>query len=72
MDEYFEAVVSSADSFKAKASGSAFPLLAEKYQLDKSRWLHIGDNSWSDGEKPVEFGLEAYVIQDKQEQKRKK
>ena len=72
MDEYFEAVVSSADSFKAKASGSAFSLLADKYQLDKNRWLHIGDHSWSDGEKPAEFGLKAYVIQDKQERKRKK
>ena len=72
MDEYFEAIVSSADSFNAKASGAAFPLLAQNYQLDKERWLHIGDHPWSDGEKPHEFGLDAVVLQDKQEFKRKK
>lgn len=72
LDQYFEAIVSSADSFNAKASGTAFPLLAEKHQLNKERWLHVGDHPWSDGEKPAEFGIEAYVLQDKQELKRKK
>ena len=72
LDHYFEAIISSADSFKAKASGAAFPLLAENHQLDKTRWIHIGDHPWSDGEKPAEFGLNAFVLTDKQEIKRKK
>lgn len=71
MDNYFEAIVSSADSFRAKASGTAYPLLEEQYKLDKARWIHVGDNRWSDGEKPAEFGLKAFIIADKQEEKRK-
>ena len=72
LDVYFEDIVSSADSFQAKASGTAYPLLAKKYDLDRSRWIHIGDHPWSDGEKPSEFGIDAFVITDKQEIKRKK
>lgn len=71
LDHYFEAIVSSADSFQAKASGAGFSLLEENYSLDKAHWVHIGDNPWSDGEKPTEFGIDAYVITDVQEAKRK-
>ncbi len=72
LDVFFEAIVSSADSFQAKASGTAYPLLAKNYDLDNARWIHIGDHPWSDGEKPSEFGIDAFVITDKQEIKRKK
>ncbi|WP_339135720.1 MAG: HAD family hydrolase [Candidatus Electrothrix sp. GW3-4] len=44
-----DAVVSSADSFLAKASGKAFPMLQERFALDYDRWLHVGDNPVSDG-----------------------
>ena len=69
--EYAEAVVSSADSFLAKASGKAFPLLQEKYGLDKGSWLHVGDNPISDGLRPAEFGIPALVLHDGTEKWRK-
>lgn len=66
-----EAVVSSADSFLAKASGKAFPLVAERYGLRADDWLHIGDNPISDGLRPAEFGIEALVLHDPGEKFRK-
>ncbi len=64
-------VVSSADTFLAKASGKAFPLLQKKYGLDPDRWLHVGDNPISDGLRPLEFGLRALVLHDASEKRRK-
>jgi FMN phosphatase YigB (HAD superfamily) len=66
-----EDVISSADSFLAKASGKAFPLLEERYSLSKKRWLHVGDNPISDGLRPAEFGIEAMVLNDASEKQRK-
>ncbi len=71
LEQYFEAVISSADSFNAKASGTAYPLIEEKFGLDKNRWLHLGDNPISDGTRPVEFGIHAKVIDDPAERQRK-
>ncbi len=68
---YIEDVVSSADSFHAKASGATFPLIEEKYKLDKKRWLHVGDNPISDGLRPDEFGIRSLVIHDIGERQRK-
>ena len=62
--EYFEEVISSADSFQAKASGAAWPLIEQRFKLDKTRWLHIGDNPISDGARPVEAGIHAMVLKD--------
>lgn len=62
--EYVEDVISSADSFKAKASGAAFPLIEERYGLDKERWLHIGDNPVSDNQRPDQHGITALHIRD--------
>lgn len=64
-------VVSSADTFLAKASGKAFPMLAKKYSLNVDRWLHIGDNPISDGLRPSEFGIRALVLKDVSEIRRK-
>jgi len=64
-------VISSADTFLAKASGRAFPLLKKKYNLDPDRWLHVGDNPISDGLRPLEFGLQALVLHDASEKRRK-
>ena len=70
--EYLETVVSSADSYLCKASGKAFEMLTEKYALQTSRWIHIGDNPISDGIRPVEAGLHgALVLQDTEERRRK-
>lgn len=70
LDHYFEDIISSADSFQAKASGSAYPLVQQRHDLDRARWLHIGDNPISDGLRPDEFGIQAFVIHDEQEKKR--
>lgn len=66
-----EGIVSSADSFLAKASGKAFPLLKEKYGLGYDSWLHVGDNPISDGLRPAEHGIRALVIRDGLEKYRK-
>lgn len=68
--EYVTDVISSADTFLAKASGKAFPLLAERYGLTKARWLHIGDNPISDGLRPAEYGIRALILQDVGEKRR--
>lgn len=64
-------VVSSADTFLAKASGKAFPMIQKKYSLDTDRWLHIGDNPISDGLRPSEFGVRSLLIKDISEKIRK-
>jgi FMN phosphatase YigB (HAD superfamily) len=66
-----DAVVSSADSFLAKASGLAYPLLKERFGLDSNRWLHVGDNPISDGLRPIEQGIQALVLRDGREKFRK-
>lgn len=64
-------VISSADTFLAKASGKAFPLVQEKYSLAYDSWLHIGDNPHSDGLRPAGFGIRALVLRDASEKHRK-
>lgn len=66
-----EDVVSSADTFLAKASGKGYLLVAEKYGIDYKDWLHIGDNGFSDGLRAVEAGIEALIIHDPKEEQRK-
>jgi predicted HAD superfamily hydrolase len=68
---YVEKVISSADTFLAKASGKAFPLLQERFGLDPAKWLHVGDNPFSDGLRPEEFGLCTLVLHDASEKRRK-
>jgi len=68
---YFDGVVSSADSFNAKASGTGYPLIEKRYGLNRERWLHVGDNPISDGTRPIEFGIRALVIDDPRERLRK-
>jgi FMN phosphatase YigB (HAD superfamily) len=66
-----EAVYSSADTFLAKASGHAFPLLRKRYDLEYARWLHVGDNPHSDGMRPSEHGITSLVLRDGNEKFRK-
>ena len=69
--EYVDEVVSSADSFLAKASGKAYPMLAEKFELTTEKWLHVGDNAISDGFRAIESGLKSLLLQDSEEARRK-
>ncbi len=66
-----DGVISSADTFLAKASGKAFPLVQEQYGFDYASWLHVGDNPHSDGLKPSEFGIRSLVLRDASEKHRK-
>ena len=68
---YVEDVVSSADSFLAKASGKGFDLVRERYGLAGRSWLHAGDNPVSDGLRPSEAGITALVLHDASEKHRK-
>ena len=69
--EHIDEIVSSADTFLAKASGLAYPMIAEKFGIDQDRWLHIGDNPISDGLRAAEAGLEPLIIHDPREDQRK-
>ncbi len=71
LDPYIEQVVSSADTFLAKASGKAYALLAAKFSLNYETWLHIGDNPISDGVRASETGIDALIIHDPREDQRK-
>ena len=71
MLDLVEDVISSADSFLAKASGKGYGLVAEKYGLDYKDWLHVGDNGFSDGLRAVEVGIDALIINDPREEQRK-
>lgn len=64
-------VYSSADTCRAKASGAAWPLLAERWKAQPARWWHVGDHPISDGVRPTEFGLTAVVLRDVREHHRK-
>jgi FMN phosphatase YigB (HAD superfamily) len=66
-----DGVVSSADTFLAKASGKGFSLLQERFALECRHWLHVGDNPISDGLRPAEFGLRALILRDGREKMRK-
>ncbi|SDP09869.1 HAD family hydrolase [Desulforhopalus singaporensis] len=68
---YVTAVVSSADTFLAKASGRAFSHVAKKFGIDPQSWVHIGDNPISDGLRAAEFGIESLIIRDPAEEQRR-
>ena len=71
LDPYVSAVISSADTFNAKASGAAWPLIKERFNLNIEHWVHVGDNPISDGVRPTEFGIQSYLIKDLGEKHRK-
>ena len=45
---------------KNKGSKELFEYVYEKMHVEKSKWLHIGDNIYSDFNIPREFGINAY------------
>ncbi|MEM7194116.1 MAG: HAD family hydrolase [Pseudomonadota bacterium] len=69
--KYVDEVRSSADSCRAKASGAGYDLIADELGLDRNRWLHVGDNAISDGFRAIEKGLQALVLHDSEESRRK-
>ncbi len=71
LSQYITDVVSSADTFRAKASGAGYELVRERHGIDMSRWLHVGDNIISDGMRPRQLGITALVIHDVKEKQRK-
>lgn len=71
LTEYVSDVISSADTFRAKASGTGFDIVRDKHGIEPGRWLHVGDNPISDGLRADEAGIEALVIQDVGERQRK-
>ena len=68
---YVERVVSSADSFLAKASGMAYRSVGAQFDIDPARWLHVGDNPISDGFRATESGIRSLLIQDPEEYRRR-
>ena len=42
-----------------KGTKELYEVVLEKEKLDKTKWVHIGDNKYSDYEKAKEFGIEA-------------
>lgn len=64
-------VISSADSFLCKASGKAYEMLVEEHALNPARWMHVGDHPISDGLRASEAGVQALVILDPEERRRK-
>lgn len=43
-----------------KGTKRLYNIVQVKYNLDKTRWIHFGDNKVSDYEKALEYGIHAY------------
>lgn len=43
-----------------KGTGTLFEYVGKENNLDRSKWLHIGDNSYSDYQMPISLGIDAY------------
>lgn len=69
--DHVETVISSADSFLAKASGMAYHSIAAEFEIKAGDWLHVGDNPVSDGFRPGEVGIRSLVLQDPEEFRRR-
>lgn len=71
LNGFIEQVISSADTFLAKASGKAYPMIAEKFAISCQSWLHVGDNPVADGLRAAETGIDTLIIHDPREDQRK-
>lgn len=64
-------IVSSADTRLNKISGRAYDHLHRRFKVNPSEHKHLGDNKWSDYEKPASIGIKsALFINPKEEEKR--
>lgn len=67
---YFDAVYVSADRLQCKYSGSLYERVASEQNLEKSTWVHIGDNPSSDFQAACAQGLQGVWFYEKAELKR--
>jgi FMN phosphatase YigB (HAD superfamily) len=71
LSKYVDQLISSADKGLSKASGKGYELVRDQFSLDPKTWMHIGDHPLSDGIRPAQIGINALVLQDSEEQRRK-
>ena len=64
---YFDDVYVSSDMIKTKRSGRLYEYICEKESLEPKEVLMIGDNEWSDYQSAQNFGLNAILIDRKQQ-----
>ena len=67
INDVVPAGISSADVCLNKRSGKLFDYVASKYSVDKSNWVHFGDNEWSDVKVPSSKGIKSIHFLPKQE-----
>ncbi|SKA79794.1 haloacid dehalogenase superfamily, subfamily IA, variant 1 with third motif having Dx(3-4)D or Dx(3-4)E [Thiothrix eikelboomii] len=67
---YFDAIYVSADRLQGKYSGKLYQLIAREQNLDKARWVHIGDNPKSDYQMASAQGIQGIWLYEKAELKR--
>lgn len=58
-----DTVYVSSENYFVKGNGSLFLDVEKKEQLDRKKWLHIGDNETSDVSSPKSLGIAAYHYQ---------
>ena len=71
LSKYVDQLISSADKGLSKASGKGYELVRDQFSLDPKTWMHIGDHPLSDGIRPAQIGINALVLQDSEERRRK-
>ena len=54
-------VFSSGEEGYSKHSGALYPVVAKKLSLDKTRWIHIGDNPHADITNAEKFGIKSML-----------
>ena len=62
---YFDAIYVSADSLQCKYSGKLYQQIAVEQNLDKSKWVHIGDNPNSDYQAACAQGIQGVWFYEK-------
>lgn len=67
---YFDAVYVSADCLQCKYSGKLYQRVANEQNLEKSTWVHVGDNPSSDYQAACAQGLQGAWFYEKAELKR--
>ncbi|HMT94638.1 HAD family hydrolase [uncultured Thiothrix sp.] len=70
LNNYFDAVYVSADALQCKYSGRLYAWVAREQGLEKSTWVHIGDNPSSDYQAACAQGLQGVWFYEKAELKR--
>ena len=69
--EYFDDVYVSSEYKLVKHSGNAFKKIIELFNIPKLKWIHIGDNLYSDVLAPNKLGIKTLWYKDEANIKRK-